>query len=65
MSLYYQDGQTVLHHGDAASVLAALPDGSADCIVTSPPYFGLRDYGADFYRAVATEIENQIPEEAP
>ncbi|WP_195167704.1 DNA methyltransferase [Mycobacteroides abscessus] len=23
----------------------ALPDGAADCIVTSPPYFGLRDYG--------------------
>ena len=47
MSLYYQDDQTVLHHGDAASVLATLPDGSADCIVTSPPYFGLRDYGVD------------------
>ena len=47
MSLYYQDDQTVLHHGDAASVLATLPDGSADCIVTSPPYFCLRDYGVD------------------
>lgn len=47
MSLYYQDDQTVLYHGDAASVLATLPDGSADCIVTSPPYFGLRDYGVD------------------
>ena len=47
MSLYYQDGQTVLHHGDAASVLATLPDGAVDCIVTSPPYFGLRDYGVD------------------
>jgi len=47
VSLYYQDGQTVLHHGDAATVLATLPDESADCIVTSPPYFGLRDYGVD------------------
>lgn len=47
MSLYYQDDQTVLHHGDAASVLATLPDGAVDCIVTSPPYFGLRDYGVD------------------
>lgn len=47
MSLYYQDDQTVLHHGDAATVLATLPDDSVDCIVTSPPYFGLRDYGVD------------------
>jgi DNA modification methylase len=26
-------------------VLAGLPDASAQCVVTSPPYFGLRDYG--------------------
>jgi DNA modification methylase len=34
-----------LHVGDARSVLAALPGQSADCIVTSPPYWGKRDYG--------------------
>ena len=28
-------------------VLAALPEASVDCIVTSPPYYGLRDYGVD------------------
>lgn len=33
--------------GDCRDVLAALPAGSVNCIVTSPPYFGLRDYGAD------------------
>jgi site-specific DNA-methyltransferase (cytosine-N4-specific) len=44
---YYQDDHVTLHHGDAASVLATLPSGSVDCIVTSPPYFGLRDYGVD------------------
>jgi DNA modification methylase len=31
--------------GDAVERLGALPDGSVDCVVTSPPYFGLRDYG--------------------
>ena len=31
--------------GDARAVLADLPEGSAQCCVTSPPYFGLRDYG--------------------
>lgn len=31
--------------GDWISVLATLPDQSVHCCVTSPPYWGLRDYG--------------------
>jgi DNA modification methylase len=31
--------------GDVRPVLASLPDGSVQTCVTSPPYFGLRDYG--------------------
>jgi DNA modification methylase len=31
--------------GDCRNVLATLPDESVHCVVTSPPYFGLRDYG--------------------
>jgi DNA modification methylase len=34
-----------LHVGDARAVLAGMPEGSANCIVTSPPYWGKRDYG--------------------
>lgn len=30
---------------DCLSGLKLLPDNSVDCVVTSPPYFGLRDYG--------------------
>jgi len=33
--------------GDARQRLAELPAGSARTCVTSPPYFGLRDYGVD------------------
>lgn len=33
--------------GDAWHLAKELPDESIHCIVTSPPYFGLRDYGAD------------------
>ena len=33
--------------GDAAEVLKTLPQGSANMCVTSPPYYGLRDYGED------------------
>lgn len=31
--------------GDCLEVLKTLPDQSVDCCVTSPPYYGLRDYG--------------------
>ena len=33
--------------GDCNDVLRTLPDLSVQCCVTSPPYFGLRDYGND------------------
>ena len=31
--------------GDCRDVLKTLPDESVHCVVTSPPYWGLRDYG--------------------
>ena len=34
-----------IHCGDAAEVLRSLPTESVNCIVTSPPYYALRDYG--------------------
>ncbi len=36
-----------LLHGDALACLRDLPDECVQCIVTSPPYYGLRDYGVD------------------
>lgn len=42
---YYEDDQVTLHLGDALDTLRQMPDGSVDMICTSPPYFGLRDYG--------------------
>jgi DNA modification methylase len=33
--------------GDAVNMLRTLPDESVNCCVTSPPYYGLRDYGVD------------------
>lgn len=42
---YYSDDSVTLYHGNSLAVLRELPDASVDCCVTSPPYFGLRDYG--------------------
>lgn len=36
-----------IHNDDCMTGLKHLPDESIDCCVTSPPYFGLRDYGHD------------------
>jgi site-specific DNA-methyltransferase (adenine-specific) len=36
-----------IHVGDCLETLRALPANSVNCAVTSPPYFGLRDYGMD------------------
>jgi len=44
---YYEDAGITLHHGDALDVARTLPDDLARTIVTSPPYYGLRDYGED------------------
>lgn len=33
--------------GDCLASLKTIPDRSVNCCVTSPPYFGLRDYGCD------------------
>jgi DNA modification methylase len=33
--------------GDCRTVLPSLPDQSVQCVVTSPPYMGLRDYGVE------------------
>lgn len=34
-----------IHQGDCREVLKSLPEASVQTCVTSPPYFGLRDYG--------------------
>ena len=36
-----------IHCGDTKELLKTLPDESINCCVTSPPYWGLRDYGRD------------------
>ena len=33
--------------GDALEMLRTLPDNSVHCCITSPPYYALRDYGAE------------------
>lgn len=36
-----------IHVGDCMEIMRTMPSDSVDCVVTSPPYWGLRDYGVD------------------
>jgi len=47
MQPHWQTDDVTLYHGDVLDVLAELPAESVHCVVTSPPYWGLRCYGVD------------------
>ncbi len=47
-------------HGDCREVLPTLPVDSFDCIVTSPPYWGLRDYGTATWEGGNPECDHAI-----
>lgn len=42
-----KDDPLTIIHGDALSSLRTLESQSVQCVVTSPPYWGLRDYGLE------------------
>lgn len=46
--------------GDARQILQDMPDGHFDCVVTSPPYWGLRDYGSDGQIGAETTVNGYI-----
>nr|GGG64594.1 methyltransferase [Virgibacillus oceani] len=50
--------------GDSLTVLKTLPDQSIQTCITSPPYYGLRDYGVDgqigLERTVTEYVENLV-----
>ncbi len=49
-----------LYQGDALAVLRTLPAESAHCCVTSPPYWGLRDYGAAGQMGLEKTLEQYV-----
>ena len=45
----------VVLHGDTREIIRHLPENSFQCVVTSPPYWGVRDYGVK--RQIGAEAE--------
>lgn len=46
--------------GDALKILADFPDKTFQCCVTSPPYWGLRDYGIKGQIGAETDVKDYI-----
>jgi DNA modification methylase len=60
MTPYYEKDGIVIYHGDSLATLRTLPDCSVQCCVTSPPYWGLRDYGADGQMGLESTPEEYV-----
>ncbi len=60
---WLDDGDVRLYHGDAAAVLRSLPAGIAQTCVTSPPYWGLRDYGTGSWTGGDTDCDHALPKQ--
>jgi len=54
---YHQTPDSTLYHGDVLDVLKSLPSELVQTIVTSPPYWGLRDYGVEGQLGLETTPE--------
>jgi site-specific DNA-methyltransferase (adenine-specific) len=48
--------------GDVRERLAGLPDASVDCVITSPPYFRLRDYGISGQIGLEDTVDGWVDE---
>ncbi len=64
--LDYWHGETGGHRhwsvylGDAKTVLSRLPDNTFHCVITSPPYYWLRDYGVEGQIGKEWKIEDYV-----
>ena len=57
--VYYNDDNVLLYHGHVLNVLKTFPDCSVHCVVTSPPYWGLRSYLEQGHPDKSLEIGNE------
>lgn len=49
-----------IYQGSSEVVLATLPEASVNCVVTSPPYYWLRDYGVDGQIGLEETVEGYV-----
>lgn len=58
MKPYFETPSVTLYNSDCLTALNALPDGSIQTCVTSPPYYGLRDYKTATWEGGAEDCDH-------
>lgn len=57
---YFKTEKGVIYHNNSFDALTKLPSKSINCIVTSPPYWGLRDYGNEDQLGLETTLNGYV-----
>ncbi len=57
---YFETDNGKLYHGGALNILERMSDESVNCVVTSPPYWGLRDYSTAGQIGLESTIQEYI-----
>lgn len=57
----FLDGRVSMLIGDVRDMLKQLPADHFDCVVTSPPYWGLRDYGTGRWEGGDPDCDHRSP----
>ena len=58
--IYHETEHGTIYCGDSLDVLSGMADESVDCCITSPPYWGLRDYGTAEWEGGDAECEHKV-----
>ena len=58
---FLSDPDVTLYQGDALETLRQLPDGCVDIVATSPPFYGLRDYGTGEWEGGNRDCDHTPP----
>ena len=64
VTLHYRDETLTVYQGDAATVLRELPAESVHMVCTSPPFWGLRDYGTATWEGGDAEHDHSFVSDA-
>ena len=54
------DNRWAIYHGSALDVLKKMPKKTVNCVITSPPYYWLRDYGVDGQIGMESSVSEYI-----
>ena len=59
LKIGYEERGVTIYVGDCREIIPKLTPRQFNCVVTSPPYFGLRDYGTATWEGGDPECDHR------